>query len=95
VFSRVEYSESNESLSVNEDCVASLPNLEDMHRKEASLIGPSSWCKKECNFLDLEGVFFTKGCVATFNLREAILDDILGHDHVGLTIFYYTGTSHQ
>jgi hypothetical protein len=77
VFLGGEYSESSESLSVNEDCVASLPNLEDTHRKEASLIGPSSWCKKECNFLDLEGVFFTKSCVAAFNPREAILDDIL------------------
>jgi hypothetical protein len=95
VFLRGEYSESSESLSVTEDCVASLPNLEDMHWKEALLIGPSSWCKKECNFLDLEGIFFTKGCVAAFNLREAILDDMLGHDHVGLTIFYCTGTFHQ
>ncbi len=95
MFSRGEYSESSESLSVNEDCVASLPNLEDMHQKEASLIRLSNWCKKECNFLDLEGVFFMKGCVAASNLRETILNDILGHDHVGLTILYCTGTSHQ
>jgi hypothetical protein len=26
-----------------------------------------------------------------FNLREAIMDDILGDDHVGLTIFYCLG----
>jgi len=25
------------------------------------------------------------------NLREAIMDDILGHDYVGLTIFYCPG----
>jgi hypothetical protein len=27
--------------------------------------------------------------VITFDPREAILDNILGQDHVGLTIFYY------
>jgi hypothetical protein len=51
--------------------------------------------QKGMQFLDLEGVFFMKGCVAASNLREAILDDILRHDHVGLTILYCTGTSHQ
>ncbi len=34
-----EYNESNETLSVNEDDVASLPNLKDMCRKEALPIG--------------------------------------------------------
>ncbi len=30
-----------------------------------------------------------KGHVMVFDMREAILDNILGHDHVDLTILYY------
>jgi hypothetical protein len=30
-----------------------------------------------------------KGCVMACNSKEAILDEILGDDHVSLTIFYY------
>jgi hypothetical protein len=62
-----------------------------MCQKEAPPIRLNSWRGNECNFLDLEGVFFMKGCVTTSNLKEAILDNILGHDHVGLTIFYCLG----
>jgi hypothetical protein len=86
-----QYSESSDFFNTNEDNVASLPNLEDMCQKEAPPIGLSSWRGNECNFLNLEGVFFAKGCVMTCNPRETILDNILGHDHVGLTILYYPG----
>jgi hypothetical protein len=30
-----------------------------------------------------------KGYVTTSNLKEAIMDDILGEDHVNWTILYY------
>jgi hypothetical protein len=39
----------------------------------------------------MEGVFFAKGLVMASDPRETILDDIFGHDHVDLTIFYYLG----
>ncbi len=42
-----EYNESNEILSVNENNVASSPNLEDMHQIEASPIGHNNWCGNE------------------------------------------------
>ncbi len=87
-FSRGVYNESNKSFNVGEDNVASPPNFKDMCWKETPLIGHSSWCKNDCDLLDLEGVFFARGHVMTFDLKEAILDDILGHDHVGLTILY-------
>ncbi len=90
-FSKGEYNENNEYLSVNEDDVASFLNLKDMGRKEISLIGHSSWCRKECNLLNLEGVFLVRGHVTTFNLKDTILDDIFGHDHVSLTIIYCLG----
>jgi len=32
-----------------------------------------------------------RGRVTPFDPREAIMDDILGHDYVGLTIFYCHG----
>jgi hypothetical protein len=51
----------------------------------------SSWHIKECDFLDPEGDFLVRGCVMAFNMRKAILDDILGHDLVGLTILYCPG----
>ncbi len=50
----------------------------------------SSWHGKECDLLDLEGVFLVKGHVTASNPRKAIMDDILGQDHVDLTIYYYT-----
>ncbi len=87
-FSRGEYNESSKSLCANENGVASSPNLEDIHRKKTLLIGHSSWCGMECNLLDLEGVFLVRGRVVASNPRETIMDDILGHDHVGLTILY-------
>ncbi len=40
---RGEYNENNESLNVNEVDVASSYNLKDMHRREVSPIGHSSW----------------------------------------------------
>ncbi len=63
-------------------------NLEDMRQRKAPPIGCNNWRGRECDFLDHEGVFLMKGCVAVFDMREAILDNILGHDHVDLTIFY-------
>ncbi len=76
-----EYNERSEFFGANEDDVASSPNLEDLHWKEASPIGCSSWHKKECNLLNLEGVFLARGCVIGFDSREAILDDSFGDDH--------------
>ncbi len=89
MFSRGEYNESNEFFIANEDDVASLLNLKDMRQKEVSPIGCSNWCGKECNLLDPEGVNFARDCVTTFDPREVILDNILGHDHANLTILYY------
>ncbi len=80
--------ESSESLSANEDDVSSSPNLENMCRREISPIGHNSWCKKECDLQDPKGDFFVKGHVTTSNPKEAILDNILGDDHVNLTILY-------
>jgi len=82
------YNESNESFSANENDVASLFNLENMCRREVLPIGHNNWCEKECNLQDPEGVFLVKGCVMASNLREVILENILGDDHVGLTILY-------
>jgi hypothetical protein len=62
--------------------VGSLPNLKDMCQREVLPIGCSNWQGKECKLLDLEGVFLMKGYVTTSNLKEAIMDDILGEDHV-------------
>jgi hypothetical protein len=59
-FLKGEYNESNESLNVSEDDVASSPNLKDMGQTEVSLIGCSSWCRKECDLLNLEGVSLRK-----------------------------------
>jgi len=58
--------------------VGSSPNLEDMHQKEVSPIGQNNWCINECDFLNLEGVFFMKGRVMPFDPRETIMDNILG-----------------
>jgi len=91
VFLGGEYNESSESFNDNEDNVESLPNLENMCRREAPPIKHSSWCKKKCDLQDLDGVFFVRGCVMASDLREVILDNILGDDHVSLTIFYYLG----
>ncbi len=89
MFSRGEYSESNESLGVNEDDVAIFPNLKDLHRREALPIRHSSWHGKECNLLNLEGVFFTRGHVMVFDPSEAILDDILGDDYIGFIVMTF------
>jgi hypothetical protein len=67
--------------------VASLLNLKDMRQREASPIRCSNWHGWECNLLDIEGVLLVKGHVTVSISREAILDNILGHDHVNLTIF--------
>ncbi len=89
MFLRGEYNESSEFLSANESNVGSSPNLEDMHRREALPIGCSIWHGKECELLNLEGIFLAKGHVMASNTREAILEDIFGQNHVDLTIFYY------
>jgi hypothetical protein len=86
-----EYSKGSESLSTNEDDVVSSPNFEDMCRRKALPTGRSNWHGRECNLLDLEGVFLAKVRVMIFNLGEEILDDFLGHDHVNLTILSYLG----
>jgi hypothetical protein len=83
-----EYTESSESFSANENNVASSPNLEDMHKKEVLPIGHSNWHGNEYKLLDPKGIFLVKSCVMAYNLNDAILDDILGHDHVSLTIIY-------
>jgi hypothetical protein len=71
--------------------VASLFNVKNMHQKKAQLIGHNNWRKRECNLLNPKSVFLARGCVMIFDPREAILDYVLGHDHVSLTIFYYLG----
>jgi hypothetical protein len=88
VFSGGECNESSESFNVNEDDVASLLNLKDMCRKEAPPIRHSNWCKKECDLQDFEGVFLVRSRGMASDLKEVILDNILGNDHVGLTMFY-------
>jgi hypothetical protein len=69
--------------------VASSLNLEDICQREAPPIRCSNWHRRECDLLDPEGVSLMKGLVMVFEMRETILDNILGHDHVDLTIFYY------
>jgi hypothetical protein len=86
-----EYNESSESFNVNEDDVASLPNLEDMCQREVQPIRHSSGCEKECDLQNPKGVFLMGRCVMASDLREVILDIILGDDHVGLTILYCLG----
>ncbi len=86
-----EYSEGSESFRVNEDNVVSSPNLEDMRQIKASQIGHINWRGRECDLLNLESNFLAKGRVMLFDRREVILDQIVGHDHVGLTIFYCLG----
>jgi hypothetical protein len=49
--------------------VGSSPNLEDMHRKETSPIGQNNWCRNECDFLNLEVMFFMKGRVMALDPR--------------------------
>ncbi len=57
-----------------------------MCQRKASLIRCSSWHGQECNLLNPKGVFLVEGHVKVSNPREAILDNIFGHDHVDLTI---------
>jgi hypothetical protein len=75
--------------------VPSLPNLEDMHWREAPLIGRNSWPQKECNLQDLEGVFLVKGRVMTSNPREVILDNIIGMIVLTWPLFTILETSQQ
>jgi hypothetical protein len=74
-----EYNESNESLSANENDVANLPNLKNMHQIQTSPIRHNNWCGNECSLLDLKGVFFARGCVMTSDPEEEIMDNVLGH----------------
>jgi hypothetical protein len=50
VFSRGEYNESSEFFIANEYDLASLLNLEDMHQREAPLIGHSSCVERNAIF---------------------------------------------
>jgi hypothetical protein len=86
-----EYSKGSKSFSVNEDDVASLPNLKDMCQTKLLQIKHIIWHGKEFDLLNPEGVLLTKGYVMVFDRKEIILDEILGHDHVSLTILYYLG----
>jgi hypothetical protein len=47
------------------------------------------WQGVECDLVNNGGVFITKCQVVTCDPHEAILDDWLGEDHVGLCILYY------
>ncbi len=91
VFFGDEYLESSESFNANEDDVASSFNLKNMHQKEVSLIGHNSWYGKDYDHQDPKGIFLIRGHMMAFDLKEAIMDDILRDDHVRLTIFYYFG----
>ncbi len=71
--------------------MVSSSNLQDMCQKEASLIGCRIWHRTERDLQDLEGVFLAKRHMMASNLREAILDNILGDDDVNLTIVYCPG----
>jgi hypothetical protein len=51
-------------------------------------MGSSSWHEKKCDPQDYEGVFVVGGQAMASDPREAILDNILGDDHVGLTVLY-------
>ncbi len=90
-FLRGGYNEGNESFSAYEDNVASFPNLKNMWWKKATPIRHNNWCKRECDLLDPKGIFLARGHVTIFDPKEAILDDILRHDHVGLNILYCSG----
>ncbi len=50
------------------------------------------WHGAECNFVDNDGVFIVKVWAVACGSQEAILDDQLGEDHVGLCILYCPGT---
>jgi hypothetical protein len=47
------------------------------------------WQGVECDLVNDGGVFIAKGQVVACDPHEAILDDQLGADHVGLCILYY------
>jgi len=79
------------SLLVNEDNVASLPNLKDMRQTKPPQIRHIIWHGKEFDLLNPEGVLLTKGRVMVSDRKEVILDEILRHDHVSLTILYCLG----
>jgi hypothetical protein len=42
----------------------------------------------ECDFVDDVGVYVASGCVIVYDPREALLDNQLGEDHVGVSILY-------
>jgi hypothetical protein len=50
-------------------------------------LGCSSSRGTKCD-VDVEGVFITRGQVIACDPREAMLDDDLGEDHVGILISY-------
>jgi hypothetical protein len=62
-----------------------------MRWKKTTPIGHNNWCKRECDLLDPKGIFLARGHVTISDLKEAILDNILRHDHVGLNILYCPG----
>jgi len=49
----------------------------------------SKWWGIECDFVNNGGVFIAKGWVVACDPHEAIFDDRLGEDHVGLCILYF------
>jgi hypothetical protein len=52
----------------------------------------SQWRGVECDLLDDDGIFIAKGQVIECDPMEAIVDDHLGEDHVGLCILYCFST---
>ncbi len=48
----------------------------------------SEWWGVECDLVDDGGVFIAKVLVVACDPQEAIIDDQLGEDHVGLCILY-------
>ncbi len=61
--------------------------------KNSNVVGKqrSKWWRVECNLVDDNGVFITKGQVVACGPHETILNDQLGEDHVGLWILYCHG----
>jgi hypothetical protein len=62
-------------------------NGHDDHSNVLSL-GRCNWRGTKCDVVDVEGVFIARGQVIACDLREAMLDDDLGKDHVGILILY-------
>jgi len=53
-----------------------------------SLKGRCVWQVVECELVDDVGLFVASGYVIVSDPREAILDNQLGEDHVGVNILY-------